>query len=354
MGISVATATAIAKVVPPPAQAAANAGPAASANEDAATASGPKGDFMSALIAQLRGNSAQAIEVPAGTLKAAKADSGDDESATDPAAFMAGLQAAASLVPQTPNTPPPVEGKGKSDAGLTVVTGTPSDGQAAPTEGNFVLNLGMDGGKAAKNAAFSAALQDADTKLSSQDGTTAPLVAPHTAQQTHQQAPANTTAVQTPVRDARWGEDFSQKVVWMVKQDQQSAQLTLNPPQLGPVEVSIHMGPDSKATATFISPHAEVREAIEAALPRLRDMMTAAGVSLGQTNVGSESSMAQQQMAQQQQQQQQNARNFGGAGSGRFGGGGDGGEGAAILGAEGISGRSGAIQQGVGLVDTFA
>lgn len=354
MGISVATATAIAKVVPPPAQAAANATPAASANEDAAaTTSGPKGDFMSALIAQLRGNSAQAIEVPAGTLKPAKADSSEDDSATDPAAFMAGLQAAASLVPQTPNTQPPVEGKGKSDAGLTVVTGTPGDGQAAPAEGNSVLNLGADG-KAAKNAAFSAALQDADTKLASQDGATAPLVAPHTTQQTHQQAPANTAAVQTPVRDARWGEDFSQKVVWMVKQDQQSAQLTLNPPQLGPVEVSIHMGPDSKATATFISPHAEVREAIEAALPRLRDMMTAAGVSLGQTNVGSESSMAQQQMAQQQQQQQQNARNFGGAGSGRFGGGGEGGEGAAILGAEGISGRSGAIQQGVGLVDTFA
>jgi len=54
-------------------------------------------------------------------------------------------------------------------------------------------------------------------------------------------------------------------------------------------------------------------------------------------------------------QQQQNPRSFsqGSAGKGQ-GGEGGGGEATAILGADGVSGRSGPIRQGVGLVDTFA
>ena len=43
----------------------------------------------------------------------------------------------------------------------------------------------------------------------------------------------------------------------------------LNPPQLGPIEISLHVKA-IKATAVFSSANADVREAIETALPRLR------------------------------------------------------------------------------------
>lgn len=94
--------------------------------------------------------------------------------------------------------------------------------------------------------------------------------------------------VQTPVRDQTWSSDFAQKVVWLVKNDKQSAQLTLNPPQMGPIEISLNVD-KGNASATFISANAEVRDAIETAMPRLREMFASAGIQLGQTNVSSES-----------------------------------------------------------------
>jgi flagellar hook-length control protein FliK len=45
-----------------------------------------------------------------------------------------------------------------------------------------------------------------------------------------------------------------------------------------------------QATATFTSANASVREALENAMPRLREILQGSGVSLGQTDVGAESS----------------------------------------------------------------
>lgn len=105
------------------------------------------------------------------------------------------------------------------------------------------------------------------------------------------QTPAATsTAMQlaTPVRDAAWPAEFAQKVTWMARQDLQSAQITLNPPQLGPIEISLDVRND-QASAVFVSASAEVREAIESAVPRLREMLAGVGVELGQTNVSHQS-----------------------------------------------------------------
>lgn len=93
--------------------------------------------------------------------------------------------------------------------------------------------------------------------------------------------------VTTAVNDNAWAGDFAQKIVWMAHHDQQAAQITLNPPQLGPVQVTVQVNGD-QASATFVAPHAEVRQAIEDSLPRLREMFAAAGINLGQANVGSQ------------------------------------------------------------------
>lgn len=95
-------------------------------------------------------------------------------------------------------------------------------------------------------------------------------------------------AVNTPFHDQNWSTDFGQKIVWLASNDKQSAQITLNPPQMGPIEVSITVD-KGNATASFVSPSSDVREAIETALPRLREMFANAGIQLGQTNVGAES-----------------------------------------------------------------
>ena len=99
--------------------------------------------------------------------------------------------------------------------------------------------------------------------------------------------PVHQTTVNTALHSPNWSQDFGSKVVWLAKNDQQVAQISINPPQLGPVQISISISGD-QATAVFASPHPEVRQAIQESLSQLREMLSTAGISLGQANVGSQ------------------------------------------------------------------
>jgi flagellar hook-length control protein FliK len=96
-------------------------------------------------------------------------------------------------------------------------------------------------------------------------------------------------AVQTPINSARWADDVGNHLTWMVGQSESKADLVLNPPQLGRIEVSISITGD-QATASFVSANAEVRDALQGSLPRLREILADTGVFLGQTNIGAGSS----------------------------------------------------------------
>lgn len=94
-----------------------------------------------------------------------------------------------------------------------------------------------------------------------------------------------------------WGNALGEKVTWMANQGgrgSQVAELHLNPPNLGPLEVRLTVNND-QATAMFVSHHPAVRDAIETALPRLREMLADNGIMLGNTSVGAESFQQQQQ-----------------------------------------------------------
>ncbi len=101
------------------------------------------------------------------------------------------------------------------------------------------------------------------------------------------------TAVNTPLSHGGWGEEFNQKITWLATQHGQSVALHLNPPQLGPLDVVLKVNGD-QATALFISPHAAVREAVEQALPRLREMLADNGIMLGNTTVSDQAPREQQ------------------------------------------------------------
>lgn len=87
-------------------------------------------------------------------------------------------------------------------------------------------------------------------------------------------------------------------MVWLARNDQQSAQISITPPQLGPIQITLNLNGD-QASAVFASPHAEVRQAIQDALPQLRDMLSAAGINLGQANVGSQLAQQGREFAEQ-------------------------------------------------------
>ena len=59
---------------------------------------------------------------------------------------------------------------------------------------------------------------------------------------------------------------------------------------MGSIEISLKLDREtSSATASFVSTNAEVRETIESALPRLREMLAGVGIELGQAQVSAES-----------------------------------------------------------------
>lgn len=94
--------------------------------------------------------------------------------------------------------------------------------------------------------------------------------------------------VSAPVSSPQWSNEVGNQVSWMVSQRESRADLVLNPPQLGRIEVSITLNGD-QATANFVSPNADVRDALQGSLPRLREILADAGVFLGQANIGAES-----------------------------------------------------------------
>lgn len=81
-----------------------------------------------------------------------------------------------------------------------------------------------------------------------------------------------------------WSQGVTERVAWMVQGNFQTAESKLNPANLGPLEIKLSIQ-DDKASVTFITNHAPVREALDAAMPRLRDMLESQGLNLADVNV---------------------------------------------------------------------
>ncbi len=85
-----------------------------------------------------------------------------------------------------------------------------------------------------------------------------------------------------------WGDELSNRMAWMVRQDIKVANLRLNPADLGPVEIRIQIK-NEQVDVHFNSTHAQVRDAIEVAVPRLRDMFGEQLLRLDNVNVSQHS-----------------------------------------------------------------
>ena len=103
-------------------------------------------------------------------------------------------------------------------------------------------------------------------------------------------------AISAPVGSPSWASELSNKVVFMTNDHQQTAQLSLNPPNLGPLQVVLQVS-GSNAHAMFVSQHQHVRDAVEQALPKLREQLAAGGMGLGSASVSD--GAAQQQAGNQ-------------------------------------------------------
>lgn len=95
-----------------------------------------------------------------------------------------------------------------------------------------------------------------------------------------------TQDIELPIRvgEPGWDKSLSSKMLLLFGRDQQSIEMKLNPAKLGPLEVRLSMQQD-QANITFLSSHATVREAVELALPRLREMLSSNDIQLASAQV---------------------------------------------------------------------
>jgi flagellar hook-length control protein FliK len=93
--------------------------------------------------------------------------------------------------------------------------------------------------------------------------------------------------VQTPVGASGWTEEIGTHVIWMAHQGVSAASLRLQPEHLGPLEVRISLH-DSTASVWFGANEPETRTALQAALPQLKEMFAAQGMTLTDAGVSRE------------------------------------------------------------------
>lgn len=94
-----------------------------------------------------------------------------------------------------------------------------------------------------------------------------------------------------PLSSPQWAPEFGRQFVSLIRAGEngsQIAELRLDPPELGPLRVTINLN-DNVIQAVFTSSHASVRNAVEQALPQLQQQLAQEGLSLGQASVGQHS-----------------------------------------------------------------
>ena len=85
-----------------------------------------------------------------------------------------------------------------------------------------------------------------------------------------------------------WSEAVVDKVMWLSSQNLKSAEIQLDPAELGRLEVRVDISKD-QTQVTFASPHAGVRDTLEGQMQRLRDLFTQQGMNLLDVNVSDQS-----------------------------------------------------------------
>ncbi|WP_412972751.1 flagellar hook-length control protein FliK [Glaciecola sp. MF2-115] len=92
-------------------------------------------------------------------------------------------------------------------------------------------------------------------------------------------------------------QQLTEKVRWMMNTRNLSAEIRLDPPDLGGMNIKVNLSGDS-ATVNFVVQSQQAREALEQAVPRLREMLEEQGIELGQSSVQQDSSGTGQQSEQ--------------------------------------------------------
>lgn len=96
-------------------------------------------------------------------------------------------------------------------------------------------------------------------------------------------------AITKPLTHPGWGKDLGEQIIWMNNKEMSTAEIRLNPANLGPLSVRIDVNQDSQTTIMFTAQHLEAKEAIEASVPKLREMLGTQQLNLVNVNISQNS-----------------------------------------------------------------
>lgn len=280
--------------------------------------------FQAALTPAVKGLKLASIKGAAATDPAEATDaaaSTDDKTTAETALTADAMSLPLPLLATLPPAPPATTATGSdakpargTDALATTSRAVNADAAAAPQ-----TNTGHDTARAQHGAPDAATGPDAMVRLIEQATAreghgrdagrdaitqpTMPFALAHATPAAH--APTVPQAAQLHVNatvgSAAWGAELGQKVVWMIGEKQHVAELHVNPPDLGPLDIKLTIS-DNNTTAVFTSPHGAVRDAVESALPRLREVLAESGIQLGNASVTSDTPQDGAAFAAQQEQ----------------------------------------------------
>lgn len=97
-----------------------------------------------------------------------------------------------------------------------------------------------------------------------------------------------TYTLTTPAGQPGWEGEIGDRVRWLVNRGASLAELRLNPPELGSVDVRVVSDGD-RTSVTFFAQNTTARELLEAALPKLQDLFERNGLQLVNADVSEQS-----------------------------------------------------------------
>jgi len=87
-------------------------------------------------------------------------------------------------------------------------------------------------------------------------------------------------------------QQLGEKIRWMVNARNTMAEIRLDPPELGSMQVRVNVAGDA-ASVSFVVQSQQAREALADAMPKLRDMLSQQGIELGDAQVRKDNSSGQ-------------------------------------------------------------
>jgi len=97
-------------------------------------------------------------------------------------------------------------------------------------------------------------------------------------------ASALQASIDIPVLDDAWNDAINERVLWLAGKSIKKAEIRLNPADMAQIRVEVTVADDA-AKVSFSAHNALTRDAIESAIPRLREMLSENGLSLANTDV---------------------------------------------------------------------